>query len=75
MADGVLEERVKKALALVKSKGEKGIRFCNFYFDYYLGYEKLDLNNREGYSYTQVFDRLNEENLLEEIGCIWRLRL
>lgn len=75
MSEGVLEERIKKSFALMKSKGEpKGMRFCNFYFDYYLGYEKLDLHSSEKYSYTQVFDKLMEDNLLEEIGCIWRIK-
>jgi len=73
MSESVLEERIKKSLALMKSKDEKGMRFCNFYFDYYIGYEKHD-GNEAKFSYTEVFDRMFEENILEEIGCIWRLR-
>lgn len=71
----ILEERLKKSIALAKSKGIKVINCSRFFFEYYYPHEKMDANSRERFLYLQVFDKLNSMGVLREDGMVWRVFL
>lgn len=76
MAEGVLEERIKKAVQLAKSKDVKAVRYCQFYFDFYLPYETHDLNSKEQFSYNEVFNKMQEGGInMSNEGLVWRVNL
>lgn len=70
----VLEERVNKALDLLKSKKHKMMTYCNFYFDFYVPHERVDVSSDIKFTYMQVFDFLEDKELLTNEGFIWRVK-
>lgn len=75
MPKQIMESRVNKAIELAKSKNQNIISCSKFYFDFYYPHERLDPVNDAKFTYLDIFNYLEEKEMVKEDGLVWRVHL